>query len=559
MSDQPENPFLKGGAAPQAPQPTQAQGQQAGATDAPSPAAGTLSSFGQSPFVQPAATPPMPQNAPQGVSTAPPAQSPFAQPVATPSAAPATPHIPPAQPSVPPQPAMSQQISQPQAPHAAPQAPQIPQANQSHAGYQPQPTATNAGQSESAHRTTAIDSSALSAGTKRPSPFDFAGNGGGKPPASSDGGASSGGPAGSRAQVQRYSALQFTGGVGAYYGIVIVNMLLSLLTLGLWGPWAKVRTIRFFYGNTEFLEEGFEFLATGKQLFIGRLIAFIALVALGFFELVPVIGPVLSVLLFTLAVPFVLNRSLGFKARYLTWRDVRFDWHGTFGKAFVIFMIYPLLSVLTLGLLQPIAARALRQHYVDNHAFGAAPFQADLPLGAFYLALIKGLVFFLVMGALIVSPAVFAAYSMLLNTGLFDVTSTEEFYLLLALLDETQQAIISLPFFAFFFVAYMTSGYYFALVRHIMVAHASLAGGIRMRSSLSSFRFAYILFTNLILNIVTLGFAHPYTVIRRYRYLTETIEVRPIADMRGFIDHQKKSGFSIFEEATEIEGLSIDV
>jgi len=29
--------------------------------------------------------------------------------------------------------------------------------------------------------------------------------------------------------------------------------------------------------------------------------------------------------------------------------------------------------------------------------------------------------------------------------------------------------------------------------------------------------------------------------------------------MAGFIDHQQKSGFSVFEEASDIEGLSIDI
>ena len=68
-----------------------------------------------------------------------------------------------------------------------------------------------------------------------------------------------------------------------------------------------------------------------------------------------------------------------------------------------------------------------------------------------------------------------------------------------------------------------------------------------------------IMITNLFINIITIGFAYPYTIIRRYRYLVESIEIRPVADMAGFIDHQQKSGFSVFEEASDIEGLSIDI
>ena len=46
--------------------------------------------------------------------------------------------------------------------------------------------------------------------------------------------------------------------------------------------------------------------------------------------------------------------------------------------------------------------------------------------------------------------------------------------------------------------------------------------------------------------------------MRKYRFLTNAIEVRPIADMAGFVDTQAKAGF-LSEEASDIEGLSIDL
>jgi uncharacterized membrane protein YjgN (DUF898 family) len=36
---------------------------------------------------------------------------------------------------------------------------------------------------------------------------------------------------------------------GEYFGIWIVNLLLSLVTLGIYTAWAKVRRLRYFYGN----------------------------------------------------------------------------------------------------------------------------------------------------------------------------------------------------------------------------------------------------------------------------------------------------------------------
>ena len=62
---------------------------------------------------------------------------------------------------------------------------------------------------------------------------------------------------------------------------------------------------------------GWSFLATGKQLFVGRLIAIIVLIALGLFEFVPFIGPVLAIIIVIAGIPYVLNRLSGFKARLL--------------------------------------------------------------------------------------------------------------------------------------------------------------------------------------------------------------------------------------------------
>ena len=234
-------------------------------------------------------------------------------------------------------------------------------------------------------------------GGKAPNPFDFANQGSASSGSSSGNGQSSIPAGGGRL---RYQPLAFTGGVLEYYGVVILNALLTMITLGIYAPWAKVRKQRYFFSHTEFLDEGFQYLATGKQLFIGRIVAIIILVALSVAEFIPGIGIPLSIAIVLFGLPFVLNRSVRFNARNLAWRDVRFGWDGTFPMAILVWMIYPVLSVLTLGLLQPLAARALRRHYADNHSFGGAQFSADLGLAPFYFALLKTICFAVVVIAL---------------------------------------------------------------------------------------------------------------------------------------------------------------
>jgi Zn-dependent protease with chaperone function len=45
--------------------------------------------------------------------------------------------------------------------------------------------------------------------------------------------------------------LRFTGKGSEYFGIWIVNLLLTILTLGFYSPWAKVRRMHYFYRNTQ--------------------------------------------------------------------------------------------------------------------------------------------------------------------------------------------------------------------------------------------------------------------------------------------------------------------
>ncbi len=45
---------------------------------------------------------------------------------------------------------------------------------------------------------------------------------------------------------------QFHGKGGEFFGIWIVNVILSIITLGIYSAWAKVRTYQYFYGNGVF-------------------------------------------------------------------------------------------------------------------------------------------------------------------------------------------------------------------------------------------------------------------------------------------------------------------
>jgi uncharacterized membrane protein YjgN (DUF898 family) len=71
------------------------------------------------------------------------------------------------------------------------------------------------------------------------------------------------------------------------FGIYVINMLLTIVTLGIYRFWAKTRIRRYLWSHTEFLEDRFEYTGTGKELLLGFLIVLAFLiVALGAYTLV---------------------------------------------------------------------------------------------------------------------------------------------------------------------------------------------------------------------------------------------------------------------------------
>jgi len=75
----------------------------------------------------------------------------------------------------------------------------------------------------------------------------------------------------------RETPVVFTGRAGEYFGIWIVNLLLSIVTLGIYSAWAKVRRKKYFYNNTLIDNVGFDYHASPIAILKGRIIAVVLL------------------------------------------------------------------------------------------------------------------------------------------------------------------------------------------------------------------------------------------------------------------------------------------
>ena len=189
---------------------------------------------------------------------------------------------------------------------------------------------------------------------------------------------------GNQTNNQKLTPIVFQGKVSEYFGIWIVNLLLSLVTLGIYSAWAKVRRKKYFYNNTSIDNVGFDYHANPIAILKGRVIAFVlfALYVYGKGSS-PILAGVL-VMLFFLALPWLIVRGSLFNARNTSHRGLRFDFVGTVSKAARVFIGLPMLTIFTLGLIWPYIAHEKSQFLMSNHRFGLSQFDMSRVVKQFY-------------------------------------------------------------------------------------------------------------------------------------------------------------------------------
>lgn len=165
-------------------------------------------------------------------------------------------------------------------------------------------------------------------------------------------------------------------------GQVVKGTLLTILTLGVYRFWYRTALRRYYWHNTTLAGDGFEYTGTGKELFVGFLIAlaiflplYLVVTLIGLFG-GQVLGPVLSTILGTLIVPAVVQMLIYRARRYrLTrtrYRGVRFHQSGS-GTAYLLRTVkWLILTALTLGILLPYFRRALERYKIENTWYGSA-------------------------------------------------------------------------------------------------------------------------------------------------------------------------------------------
>ena len=335
------------------------------------------------------------------------------------------------------------------------------------------------------------------------------------------------------------ASIVFTGKASDFFEIWCVNIALTVVTLGVYSAWAKVRQTRYFLGHTIVLGDRLEYHATGLTILKGRLIAFAVVAGLSALGAASATAQAVVALALLPVLPWVIDSALRFRARNTSWRTVRFDWRGDYWGTAKIYLLWPLAAVATLGLLFPVAARAQREYLARNHTFGNEPFSASTPVWPYYRA---GMAAFL-LGVGAVAVPVGLSFAIV-----FAIGDRDFFY---------QGHHVLAPVLAVAVVYGLPILYFRIRARNIVVGALRLGRVAEFRADLNPWRVLWIVVSNVFATVLSLFLLYPWARIRAYRYQAERIAVVPLVDDAAFADAQARSDRAFGEEFGEFEGVEI--
>lgn len=318
--------------------------------------------------------------------------------------------------------------------------------------------------------------------------------------------------------------ITFTGNASDYFGIWIVNLLLSIVTLGIYSAWAKVRRKKYFYQNTLIDGVGFDYHAKPIAILKGRAIAFGLLMAYNLLaQMSPVLGVVLFILLL-LAVPWLVLRGLTFNARNSSHRGLRFDFKSRYVDMAKVFVLYPILVAMSAGLAFPWWSRHLNNTLVNSHRFGLTPFKCEIKLGAIYRIYSKLLI--LVLLAIIIFP-------LLLSLGLVGFV----FYFLL------YPVFLAIGLLFFAEIKVRTSN---LVWNNTQLDHVKFVSTQRVRDVF------WLYFTNSLALMFSFGLATPWAQIRLARYRLAHLHLAGETQWDNFVGEKKEQVRATGEEIADM-------
>ncbi|ALH94251.1 YjgN family protein [Acinetobacter equi] len=341
-------------------------------------------------------------------------------------------------------------------------------------------------------------------------------------------------------QTENWQGVQtftFSGSTSEYFGIWIVNILLTIITIGFYSPWAKVRRLRYFYGCTQFINRRFDFTGIPSRILIGRLIAFGIYFTIAILSEYSVTIAIFGFLFIYLAAPWLVCATLRFRGRNSKFGNSRFYFSGTNKQAYIEFLKGVALVICTFGLAFPVLVWLYKRYFFDHLYVGQLKFKmnADWPIyvGAMYVPLLACICLFslLIFGAFIFGGVI----SAIGVEGMIFIGFTV-YFLCIA-----------------FIWPWMSARLFIATWNNTSLSES------QFKTNSNEYYYAWIVMSNWIVKILTLGLMTPWAAIRLYKYQAESISLELNNDPNTMINRLQNNPIGIGEEIADVFDFDISL
>lgn len=307
---------------------------------------------------------------------------------------------------------------------------------------------------------------------------------------------------------------------GELFAITLVNLVLKVLTLGIYHFWGKTRVRRYVWSHTHFAGEPFEYTGRGLELFIGYVIATLVLApVIGGFQFLPLLAPDRPVLMFALmaviyvALLFLIGFAMYSSRRYLLsrtrWRSIRFGLSGSAVRFGLKTLQYTLLTIITLGLYFPFMRNHQTALFINTMWFGDRHLTYD-GRGKDLFKRFLGLwgIYLLLLGAFIGGTVGMA----ILGTQIGEAGTPPDPTLIIGLG-------------VLFWVGAGLGWLWYQVGEYRYFINHTRLNEIRLNLNAGTGSLIKLALGNMLLMLVTLGFAYAWVVVRTARFLTAHLQL----------------------------------
>ena len=304
--------------------------------------------------------------------------------------------------------------------------------------------------------------------------------------------------------------LRFHATGGEYFRIWIVNLLLTIVTLGIYSAWAKVRRNQYFYASTELAGSSFTYHGNPIAILKGRIVA---AVAFGVYMLAVQLSPGLAgiaLLAMVGATPWFIMRSFQFNLYNSAYRGIRFRFIDDLSGAYITYLLRPMLNFVTAGLAVPFVHQRTKAWQINASRFGQARFSFDAEAGDFY----KFYGCFLLAGG---AGAGLTIWWLLSGTPVMAAAAGT------IAGASVKAALVAIAVYGWML---LLAPLFINMAQNMVWNHTSLEQH-RFRSDVKWGRMLFIIVTNYLAVICTLGLFMPFARVRSMRYRIESLTLVP--------------------------------